>query len=504
MKQGRDTSPAPAYIRLPTRDRESSMRRLLFTFCLGAVVIGTGAAPAFAHPLGNFTINHYVGLHIEPSVTTVTFVLDFAEIPTFQIRRDLSESAELSQDQIAGLATSTCADATRHIDLASDGTQIVLTAAAESAEFLPGQGDLDTLRITCRFEFPTPDQFPSTIEIADRTFSDRVGWREIVITSEGVDIESEALTSSPTNALRSYVSGSSIRDDRTAAVTLVQLGPGTGPDVLEEEPDPATATLIDRIGGVLSAERLETTPIFLAVAAALGLGFAHALAPGHGKTLVAAYLVGNRGTWRHAVGLGFTVAVSHTVGVAALGVVTLLASSAFEPAAVYPILATLSGVIVFGMGVYLVIRSIRSGRARRSIPEHDHPDSDHGHSHSHDHAHGHTHELPQTITWRGLVALGVSGGLVPSASAVVLLLGAISLGRTGLGVLLVALFGVGMSAALVGTGLLVVGAERLGSSLLTELPWLNTLRKALPVVMAWVVLFVGALLIYNATRAFTI
>ena len=479
------------------------MRRLLFTFCLGVVLIGAGAAPAVAHPLGNFTINHYVGLHIEPSVTTVTFVLDFAEIPTFQIRRDLSESAELSQEQIVGLATSTCAEATRNIDLVSDGTETALTAAEESAEFLPGQGDLDTLRITCRFEIPTPDQFPSTMQIADRTFSDRVGWREIVITSDGVDIESEALTSSPTNALRSYVSGSSIRDDRTAAVTLVRLGPGTGPDVLEES-EPVAATLIDRIGGVLSAERLATTPIFLAVAAALGLGFAHALAPGHGKTLVAAYLVGNRGTWRHAVGLGFTVAVSHTVGVAALGVVTLLASSAFEPAAVYPILATLSGVIVFGMGVYLVLRSTRSGRARRSSHDHDHPDSDHGHSHSDDHAHGHTHELPQTITWRGLAALGVSGGLVPSASAVVLLLGAIGLGRTGLGVLLVALFGVGMSAALVGAGLLVVGAERLGSSLMTERPWLKSLRKALPVVMAWVVLMVGALLIYNATRAFTI
>lgn len=460
-------------------------------------MVGLVAAPALGHPLGNFTINHYVGIHIEPAETVVTYVADFAEIPTFQIRRDLSESGELLPEQAIELSGRICRESAADLELVVGGNRASLSTTAATAEFLPGQGDLDTLRVTCSFALPTPTELPVTIEVVDRTFPDRIGWREIVITSDGIDIASQALTTSPTNALRSYPSGSDIRDDRSAEVTLLQPGPGTGPDVFDEPSEPGAMTVIDRLGGVLSAERLESTPLFLAIAAALGLGFAHALAPGHGKTLVAAYLVGNQGTWRHAVGLGFTVAVSHTIGVAALGAVTLLASSAFEPATIYPILGVASGLIVFGMGVYLVVRSIRTKRGSG----HTHAHGPGGH---HEHGHEHSHDVPNTITWRGLAALGISGGLVPSASAVILLLGAINLGRTGLGVLLVGLFGVGMSAALVGAGLLVVGAERLGSSVVAERPWLNGLRRVLPTAMAWVVLVVGAFLIYNATRGFAI
>ena len=190
--------------------------------------------------------------------------------------------------------------------------------------------------------------------------------------------------------------------------------------------------------------------VWVALLAAIGLGAAHAFAPGHGKTLTAAYLVGSRGTKRHAVLLGLTTAVSHTIGVALLGVVTLVAAETLDATLVYSVLGTASGLAITGIGVVMLVRALR-----RRAAAHTHP-----HAHGHDHADGHDHDAgPGRLRWGSLAGLGLAGGMVPSASAVVLLLVAVRFGRAELGLVLVALFGVGMSAVLVGSGLLVLGAE---------------------------------------------
>lgn len=243
-------------------------------------------------------------------------------------------------------------------------------------------------------------------------------------------------------------------DHRTVDVPLGEpiADPLVGPEATSASLDLEAAGVPGAIGdAVLGA---GGAAIWLAVVAAVGLGAAHAIAPGHGKTLTAAYLVGSRGTKRHAVLLGLTTAVSHTVGVAVLGVLTLVAAEAFDTTAVYSVLGVASGLAITGIGVMMLWRV---GRRRLGPSVHVHPhDGSHGHSHD---DHGHRPDDAATLRWGSLAGLGLAGGMVPSASAVVLLLVALRFGRPGLGLALVGLFGLGMSAVLVGSGLLVLAAD---------------------------------------------
>src|SRR5207245_488249 len=180
----------------------------------------------------------------------------------------------------------------------------------------------------------------------------------------------------------------------------------------------------------------------------VGLGAFHALTPGHGKTVMAAYLVGTRRTHRQALFLALSVALSHTAGVLGLAVLTLAGSAVLAPERAYPYLSTASGAVVVALGAWMVATRFR---------------------HAHAHRHAHEHERPTTaLGWRSLATLGLAGGLVPSASALVLLLGAISLHRSELGLVLVVAFGVGMAAVLVGVGQALVGARGLAERRLAE------------------------------------
>jgi ABC-type nickel/cobalt efflux system permease component RcnA len=208
---------------------------------------------------------------------------------------------------------------------------------------------------------------------------------------------------------------------------------------------------------------------------AFGLGILHALTPGHGKTVMAAYLVGTRGTRGQALVLGPVVALSHTAGVLLLGAITLSASRLIAPERLYPYLSTASGAIVLGIGVTLLARRIRG-------------------SPGHDHAHGHPHERPATTTafgWRPLVALGLSGGLVPSASALLLLLGAIQFDRIGLGMVLILAFGFGMAATLVTVGLALVGARRVAQDVAGRYRSVGRAVHLMPDLAALVVVLFG-------------
>ena len=188
---------------------------------------------------------------------------------------------------------------------------------------------------------------------------------------------------------------------------------------------------------------LEAPPsprvIAAGVAIAFGFGAVHALSPGHGKTLVGAYLVGSRGTPGAALWLGLTTMVTHTVTVFALGVATLLASQYIVLDQVYPILGALSGVAICLVGLKLLSVRLRSGA------HHDH----------HDH---HDHHHPED--WRSLVAIGISGGLVPCPSALVLLLTAIALHQISYGLVLVGGFSLGLAAVLSALGLMAVYARQ--------------------------------------------
>jgi nickel/cobalt transporter (NicO) family protein len=237
--------------------------------------------------------------------------------------------------------------------------------------------------------------------------------------------------------------------------------------------------------------------------AAFFWGAAHALTPGHGKAVVAAYLIGARGTARHAGILGMTVTLTHTAGVFALGAVTLYLSRYILPEVLYPWLSVASGVLVVLIGLTLIYRHLDSmshdKNAGHTHAEHTHSHGEHSHVH-HTHSHGgHTHtHLPEDgskVTWRGLIALGVSGGLVPCPAALVLLLGAISLDRLGFGMVLVLAFSAGLAVVLTGIGLLMIYARKLFErfSFEARVPRLLPVASALVVTIAGIAIVLGSL-----------
>jgi ABC-type nickel/cobalt efflux system permease component RcnA len=224
----------------------------------------------------------------------------------------------------------------------------------------------------------------------------------------------------------------------------------------------------------------------VALLLAVGLGAAHALAPGHGKTVMAAYLVGLRGTLRQAAVIGATVTITHTAGVLLLGLV-LTTSRAVASERLYPWLGLASGLLLAGVGTGLLVRA-RAGH-------HPHP-HDHPHPHGHHHDHG---PAGRPLGRRGLVALGLAGGLVPSPSAVVVLLGGIALGQAWFGVALVVAYGLGMAATLTGVGLLLAHLRtRMDGRL--QLPAGSLAARAgrlLPAATASVIVVVGLALAVN-------
>ena len=484
------------------------MRRLALVGATAALLVAIGS-PAWAHPLGNYSINHHVGVHITPEWLEVTLVVDLAEIPAFQERAviDRSRDGVVSPAELEDYAPPACAAVVAGVMIDVDGSPPALEPVAASVELTPGQGGLDTLRLDCGATAAVALSHGAVVSVVDGDRAERAGWREVVVTTDGVTVDTDAPAQSPSNLLRTYPPGA-VQDRRTASIVVTAVEPDWSPAAYTAPaagaPGPVvSAGPVGLLAGLISGERSGAAAVVVGLMVAFGLGIAHALAPGHGKTLMAAYLVASHGRARHAAGLGLAVAVSHTIGVAALGVVTLAASRAFRPEVAYPYLSLVSAGIVLVIGSGLLWRAGRT--RRRSHPGHGHDHSHmHGdsHDHGHDHGHGHDHHhgaLP-SLTWRSLAALGLAGGLVPSASAVVLLLGAVGLGRIELGLAMVALFGAGMATALVGAGLAVLGARRAGLRLLAGRSWGRRLVHAAPLVMGALVALAGLVMTVEAIR----
>ncbi len=217
---------------------------------------------------------------------------------------------------------------------------------------------------------------------------------------------------------------------------------------------------------LVTAEELSFGVIVLAMLTALGVGAAHALEPGHGKAVVAAYLVGSRGTAWHAVFLGLVVTAAHTAGVFLLGLVTLYASRFMVPERLYPWLGAASGLTIAGLGAWLFLQRYAARDAQGHHHHGDHHLHPHGHHHDdhqndrdgHHDAHDHHHHAATSL--RQLFTLGITGGVLPCPAALVVLLSAIALRRTGFGLLLIVAFSFGLATVLIAIGLLMVYARR--------------------------------------------
>jgi nickel/cobalt transporter (NicO) family protein len=418
------------------------MKRLLFLLILLAALCAPAAAAA--HPLGNFTVNRFSRLELSGDRVYVLYVLDLAEIPTFQA--GTIDPNAYAQRIARGLA------------LTVGGRRAALVPGATALAHPLGAGGLHTTRLKVVLRGPRLTQ-ASAIAYRDTNYADRIGWKEIVVGAKTRSISDE-LRAYPRSLLQSPLDVTSVR---------TELAPQPGPDQAPtlrlgrslQAPDRVADAGFARLIGHRS---LGIWVVLASLAAALFWGAAHALSPGHGKTIITAYLVGQRGTPRHAALLGLIVTVTHTAGVFALGLVTLLLSRFIVPERLYPWLNLASGVLVVAIGA-----SVLTARWR------------HRRSHSH-HDHDHVH-----ISGRSLLAVGVSGGLLPCPSALVVLLAAISLHRVAYGMVLIVAFSLGLAVSITGIGLVSVLAKRAFRRVTFE----GAVVRLLPALSALVIVVAG-------------
>ncbi|MEV3912039.1 urease accessory protein UreH domain-containing protein [Streptomyces canus] len=551
----------------------ASVTAVLTAACALALLPSSSAS---AHPLGNFTVNRYDGLVAAPGALRVDHVEDLAEIPATQAKPDIEKLG------MTEWAAQRCRKAAEGSKVTVDGRTVALTVRAGHARVRPGQAGLDTLRVECRLTAPLPEDATVALGFHSAGTDSGPGWREITARGDRTTLtRSDVPTKSVSDELTTYPQEllSSPADTVTASL---RVRPG-GPALAEEQSDAPAASVLPRgadrwtraLDSLVARHDLTVGFAALALLIAVVLGAMHALAPGHGKTLMAAVAAarGGKARMKDVLPLAASVTVTHTLGVVALGLL-VTAGSAAAPS-VIAWLGIASGVLVTAAGVTLLRRALRTRphphghgpthdhahphdagepeerslvlvaahtetvpatagaetrtHAHAPAPTHDHPHGHgHTHDHDHDHPHGHTHDHdhphphPSTVehthggfththavapTLRGTILLGFAGGLVPSPSAVVVLVGAAALGQAWFGLLLVVAYGVGLALTLTAAGFAVV---RLGSGVtrlldrrprLAASPMTALVRRTAPLMSAFVVVALGAGLVLKGAAS---
>ncbi len=542
------------------------------------------AALASAHPMGNFSVSHYARFDVKSNSVDVLYVLDLAELPTFDLLRQWGVERTAPRGEMDRKAAAQAREWLKHLQITSDGQPVTPEFVSADFAIADGAGNLPIVRIASHLRLNVA---PGKLEYEDHNFPDRAGWKEIVIqprpgttlarASQAAQDRSKALkeypqdpTVAPPQDVRASFEWTALSPVVVAekskpipppvAVADSVVAPIPQPKAPLAQPPASTTpkgaapgSLVkgDFLSRLLHQRELTLGMMLIALAAAFGLGAAHALTPGHGKTIVAAYLVGSRGTLKHAAFLGAMVTFTHTVSVFLLGLATLFLFQYVMPEKITQALGVVSGLSIVAVGGWMLYKRLAAvqkdhfhhdhghshehhehvhphvhepvlaaahSHSHGDHQHHDHPHPhphvhdhehpvpvahthththDHGHSHPHDklvHSHGpgghvHSHDVPEEISWGSLTALAVSGGLVPCESALVLLLSAIALGRVGLGLMLLVAFSLGLALVLVIIGMLVIYAKDL-------LPKRDPSKRSpffqwVPIVSATVVVIVG-------------
>ncbi|MGZ4396564.1 MAG: nickel/cobalt transporter [Gaiellaceae bacterium] len=436
------------------------MKKVVLAVALAAVLLAPAAASA--HPLGNFTINRFSRVEVAGHRLYVRYVLDMAEIPTYLAREQGVDPAAYARRIGNGL----------RVELA--GRPVRLVPVERALAFPLGQGGLHTMRLEVVLRGPaiagrTPVSF------RDANYAGHIGWKEVVV-GAGTRSVSDELHAYPRNLLQSPLDETSVR---TVLAPTSDPAPTVshGPELVSRD----RAVADSGFSSLIARRHLSALVILASLAAALFWGAAHALSPGHGKTIVTAYLVGQRGTLRHAALLGLIVTATHTVGVFGLGIVTLALSQFIVPETLYPWLNLVAGAMVVAVGAGVLRARVREWKPTRAHA------LGHDHEHGHSHRHGHDHGAGGSQGLRGLVGVGVSGGLLPCPSALVVLLAAISLHRVAFGLVLILAFSAGLALAITGVGLAAVLAKKAFARASFE----GRLLRALPALSATVILAAG-------------
>jgi ABC-type nickel/cobalt efflux system permease component RcnA len=488
-----------------------SVRSLLAA--IAALGLALFPIPSSAHPMGNFSISHYAGIRVEQGFIELRYLIDMAEIPTFQEIQRNRIVAQADDPGVRAYLAKRAEEFKEGLGITLNGQPLSLQVTSQDILFSPGAGNLPTIKFGLVYRAEVTDSCSVTLcelEYHDANFSGRVGWKEVItLVGHGLTIDntsapsrdrSNELSNYPTDLVSSPPQDVSAKivywAEKTSgampsATTQKKIANATSPTARPCVPKtgnigkPATATvaltplLPENSGASQLKPNQQSTPrnsftelmainqislgiALLSAAVAAGLGALHALEPGHGKTIVAAYLVGSKGTARHALLLGMTVTISHTAGVYLLGAITLYAQKYILPDRIYPFLGVLSGMLIAGMGCYLFLQRYVG--------------AEFAHSHSHEIVSAANVSEKGGLTRRGntsarqLLILGVTGGIVPCPAALVVLLSAVALHRTGFGLFLIVAFSIGLAAVLIAMGLVAVYAARMISRLPLESP----------------------------------
>ncbi len=478
------------------------IRRLAVAIVITAAVWLTPGL-ASGHPLGNFTINLYSGVSVVPGQIRVDYVVDMAEDPTYEAKFDIDRNGDkvYTAQEFSAWAARLAPELASKLSIEANGVGVPLTVTCSSAYFRPGQTkETPTLRLEALFVGSAPAS--GRVTVAEGNYSDRVGWREITATgASGVAVSASSVPATTvSHALLAYPQDLLSSPLRTTAATFSYRtapgattppmpttcrrtgGSGSRPSIA----DSAFAGLVDRSGLPLMA---------LSFLLAVGFGAWHALLPGHGKTLMAAYMVGAKSRMRQAVAIGVAVALMHTGSVLALGLLVLSLERTFRPDLLYPWLGLLSGLVAIGLGTTLLITRLAAWAAVRRDPEHDHhPGQAHEQGDDREHGHGmgrHTHAAPDSpvLSRKGLVALAVAGGILPAPAALLVLLASIEAHRVLFGLALIGAFSAGLAGALIGVGIAAFHArERMARRLASV--W----GRVIPVMSAAAIVGVGLFL----------
>ena len=487
-----------------------------------------------AHPMGNFSINHYSGVRLERNAIEIRYLIDLAEIPTYQEMQNAGFAAQPDDPALKPYLSRLARLWSEGLNLELNGEQVHLVPVSRSVIFPPGAGGLPTMKVGVLYRAAIPVAMAAKalrLRYVDRNFEGHAGWKEIVVVpSQDISLprnpfqldRSSQLTDYPTNLLNSPPQDLEASLDYTVDVKTPSAPRPVPPMATIAAPVPPSTLAQTHAASVLVlAPNKQPTPRnrftelmlnqqmslwFLISAAflAAGLGALHALEPGHGKTIVAAYLVGSRGRTRHAIGLGLLVTAAHTAGVYLLGAIVLYASRYVIPEQIYPWLSIFSGLVIAVLALYLLLRAWTGLQG----PE------------VHDEAVLHTHwytlrRTPieteadlvsvvapaanaKTVPLRQLVLLGITGGIIPCPAALVVLLSAVSFHRIGLGLFLIVAFSLGLAAVLIAIGIAMVKARTLLARYRSDSP---LIQRWLPIASASAMLVAGLAIALTALPA---
>jgi ABC-type nickel/cobalt efflux system permease component RcnA len=464
-------------------------------FCVLSLIV-LGAQPVCAHPLGNFTINHLAKITTVRDALRVHYVLDIAEIPTFQIMQDAGgkwtpgAAAQWAQSEIPRVQDG--------LQILVDGTPVRLQPVGVPQQHLrPGAGGLSILYWTANFTAPLQGGVAHKIVVSDSVYADRrIGWKDIVVGKQ----------TEPTRELRHYPSALIGTPRRTTSASFKLAAGGAVSSIVDSEdahPQIASSApwLFDPmiLSGMFSRQNQTPMWVLITILAAFGLGALHAIEPGHGKALLAFTLVGSRATSKQALILAASLTFAHTIGVLILGVV-LLTATKFVSETIYPWITLLSGVAIAFIGARALGRFVQARRALTHGHEHTHDGArphlhEHDHDHAHDaaHGHGHSHEIPgsRPLNFGNAVWAAMSGGVAPCPAAIVVMLTALRLHQLGYGLLLIVVFSMGLAAVLSGLGIGVVH----GASWLSRRSKFEQLVTLGPLLSSTVISIIGAAMV---------